>query len=142
MTTPVIIPEFGENYPLDYQKVNAALRQLAGTINALAGAQLLQIGNAGSEGTGYVPVSGGAFLGQIKAPSVLVGPFEGPQHPVVTTNDFATGSTGGAVLLAAAVPALDQIISSPPTQAQVIAIQETVNGMLIASKAAKQMANA
>lgn len=142
MTTPVIIPEFGENYPLDYDKVNAMLRSLVGVINGLGGTALLQMGSAVSADTGYVPVAGGAFLGQISAPSILVGPNAGAKHDVVTTNDFATGASGGVVLLAEEVAALIQAISNPPTQAQVEAIQAKVNAILGAMKNAKQMAGA
>lgn len=138
--TVTVIDEFSTENPYSTDKLNANFRALVGAINSLAGTEVVQFGATGNTGSGYVPVSGGAFLGQISAPSVLIGPTDGPKNNAVTTGDFATQAQGGVVLLAAQVAELTQAISNPPTQAEVQAVQDKVNALLQALTNAKQMA--
>jgi hypothetical protein len=100
---------------------------------------LLQLGVTPAVAAGYMPVTGGSFFGQISAPSILVGPPEGPQVDVITTADAATAALRGLVKQIAAIADLSQGISSPPTQAQVEAIQAKLNALLAGARAAEQL---
>lgn len=139
---PLIIPEFDENEnPFTVDKLNDILKGFAGAINSLAGETVVQFSptNPG-DGTGYAQLAGATFLGQISAPSILIGPAAGPKYDVVSKNDKAGAADYGVVKQAANVAALAQAITSPPTQAEVEAIQTALNDLLAALVAAEQMA--
>ncbi len=142
MSSPVVIHTFtapgGE--PFSLEKLDANIAAIVSAINALAAEPLLQLGVTPGVLSGYMPVTGGSFFGQISAPSILVGPPEGPQADVVTTADAATTALRGLVKQIAAVADLGQGISNPPTQAQVQAIQAKINELLAAARAAAVLA--
>lgn len=129
MTTPVLIFQFGEDEAFTLAKLNVNFQALVSAINALAAEQVLQFGPA-SASAQYLGIGGGTLLGQLAAPSILVGPDGGTKYPVVTTqgatfqgdveapamsvgsptpfpvvttNDAATLTTPGIVLQAEAV---------------------------------------
>ncbi|MEJ1355741.1 MAG: hypothetical protein RPU39_13770 [Candidatus Sedimenticola sp. (ex Thyasira tokunagai)] len=115
MTLPIIMQEFSEEVPPDYATLNANFRVLVATINSLVGATVIQFGAPNGDQT-FVPAAGGRFAGQVSAPSILVGPEEGPLKPVITK--------------AAAVPLLNQTISDPPTAAECQALTDKVDYLL------------
>lgn len=138
----VILTRFDAAAPFALDQLNANFQALAAALNSLAGERLVQLGTAaGNDGSGYVPEVGGTFLGQIKAPSILVGPAGETQHPVLTTDSAASEAVRGAVLQAAELAELTQSISSTPTQGQVEAIQAKLNSLIAALKAAGAMAD-
>ncbi len=103
MTTPVIVQKFGtEDAEFSLQALNQNFAALVAAINALAADTVLQLGVTPGNLNGYLPITGGTVLGQITAPSVLVGPVGGAQYPVLTTNDAATTGARGPVKQAAA----------------------------------------
>lgn len=139
--TITTINRFNENNPLTREKINENFQALMALINTLAGEVVVQFNNApGNDGSQFVPKTGGAFFGQITAPSLLVGPNEGTKHPVLTTDSAATEAVRGAVRMAAEVADLTQSISNPPTQSEVQAIQAKVNALLAALRTAGMVA--
>lgn len=141
MSTPVIVPVFGpQGEPFSLDSLNSALSAIVAAVNALAAEPVLQLGVIPGNQPQYMPITGGSFAGGISAPSVLIGPVGGTQHPAVTRNDAATAAARGVVLLAAAVADLTQAISNPPTQAEVQAISDTVDALLAALRAAGSLA--
>ena len=85
-----ILYKFGDSEPMTLDKMNSNFASVIGALNSLAGSQLLQLGPAaGGDGT-VVPVSGGAFLGQVSFPSVMIGPTGGTMYLAVTMGDIAT----------------------------------------------------
>ena len=106
------------------------------TFYGLAAEQLLQLGVTPGVYSGYMPVTGGTFQGQITAPSVLMGPVGGTQYEVVTKNSFATTAAAGIVKQMAAIADISTSISNPPTQAEVTAIKDKVNALLAAARTA------
>lgn len=141
---PLVIAEFDENEnPFSVEKLNDILKALAGTINSLAGETLVQFSPTNpDDGTGYAQLAGATFLGQISAPSILIGPADGQKYDAVSMNDQATPAKLGIVKQAANVAQLAQAITSPPTQAEVEAIQTALNDLLTALVSAEQMASA
>lgn len=123
MATPVVVTKFDETAAsVDIVTLNANLQAIIAAVNALALDTLLQLGPApGASGT-YMLVTGGTFLGQIAAPSMLIGPQAGPKYNVVTTNDVATEATAGAVKKAAASADTAAAVSAAYAQAEVQAI--------------------
>lgn len=103
MTTPVIVLTFGPNgQPFSLDGMNDNNAAIVAAINALAAEPLLQLGVTPGNLSGYLPITGGSLLGQITAPSVLVGPVGGPQFAALTVNDAATEGANGVVKKAAA----------------------------------------
>lgn len=104
MSAPVIILSFSSpgGQPFSLNGLDANFAALVAAINALAAEPLLQFGVTPGAASGFMPVTGGSFAGQITAPSVLIGPVAGPQYPAVTTNDLATTGAAGVVKKAAA----------------------------------------
>ncbi len=105
MSVPVIVLTFAGpgGQPLSLANLDANFAAIVAAINGLAAEPLLQLGVTPGVYSGYMPVTGGNFQGQITAPSILVGPVGGTQYAVVTTNDAATEATRGVVKKAAAV---------------------------------------
>jgi len=137
----VVIERFTDANPADINKLNANFAALVGIVNALAGDTLLELSPApGNDGGVYLPIAGGTLLGQLQAPSVLVGPNGGQKYEVITTNDTATAAAAGIVLAAGNVAQLAQAVSNPPTQAEVQAISDKVDELLAALVAAGEMA--
>lgn len=137
----VTINRFDENNPLTREKINENFQALIALVNTLAGEEIVQFTNAaGNDGSQYVPKTGGAFFGQITAPSILIGPTSGTKYNAVTTNDMAATGQAGVVKQAAALADLTQSITSPPTQAEVQAIQGKVNALLAAMRTAGMLA--
>lgn len=129
---PVLFIERFTDNNMTPAKINAAFAAIMSLVNGAAGEVLAQFsGQAGTGGENYLPISGGDLLGQLTAPSLEVGVGLN-KHPVVTTNDAAQAAVRGVVLKAAAVVDLAQAISNPPTQAEVTAIQNKVNALLVA----------
>ena len=136
--TTLILPRFDSSTPVSTDTLNQSFSAIVNAINMLSGSDILQWGQmAGS--SPYAELTGAAFLGGISAPSCLVGEAGGI-YPVVTTNDLATLGLPGIVMKAAAVVVLAQSISSPPTQAEVTAIQTALNNLILALKAAGSLA--
>lgn len=136
MSAPVIIPVFGPNgEPFTLERLNEAFAALVAAINALAAQQMLQLGGTPGNNAIYMPVTGGSFHGQITAPSILVGPPNGVQHRVVTTNDAASKAVAGVVRMAEAVSDLGATVSDPPAQAEVQAIADKIDELLAALRA-------
>lgn len=121
----IIIQEFSSDEDLNYAAMNAVIRRLVGAINSLAGEQVASIGTASADPS-YVPSIGGRFSGQVTAPSILIGPAEGPFSPVVPQSQVASTDKAGLVYQAAHVAALTTILSDPPAQAEV---QQIVDGL-------------
>lgn len=115
MSTPVIINKFDADNPFEVQKLNDVLQLLISTINALSADTLLQFGVTPGGMTQYMLVAGGQFSGQIGAPAVLIGPVEGTQYPVVTSNDMATEANPGLVRKVPAVPDTGDMIFNIPS---------------------------
>jgi len=137
----VVIERFTQNNPADINKLNANFAALVGAINALVGDSLLELSPApGNDGGVYLPIAGGTLLGQLQAPSILVGPNGGNKYEVITTDDTATAAKEGIVLAAANVAQLAQAVSNPPTQAEVQALSDKVDELLAALVASGEMA--
>lgn len=133
----ITLPSFDADNPLDEAQVTQALQLIAGVVNGLAGEATLKVGSAPSNpNPDYVAQTGGNFLGQITASSVLVGPPSGTQYAVVTKNDLATSSAAGIAKAAAALADLNQTISGSYTQAEVQAISDKVDALLAALRTA------
>ena len=131
--------KFGESETFSLEKLNENTIRLAAQINALAGSQLLDVGGAtGNDGSGYAPLIGANFLGQITAPSVLVGPSSA-RKPVVTEGSLATTTKAGIVKAATAVADLAQDVSATPTEAEVQLISDKVDALLGALRTAGLM---
>lgn len=135
MTTPVILLKLIEGDPANLDNLNANFETLSAVINAMAEDTLLQFGAVPGAIDGYMPLIGGNFIGQISAPSILVGPAAGTKYPVVTTDDTATTGTAGLVEMAAAVADLNQTIAGPSI-AEVQAISDKVDELLASLRAA------
>jgi len=99
MSAPVIILTFAApgGQPFELSALDANFAALVAAINALAAEPLLQLGVTPGVAAGFMPVTGGAFVGQITAPSMLIGPVAGPQVDVLTRNDIATTGLAGVV---------------------------------------------
>jgi hypothetical protein len=95
--TATVIFQFSDSEPFTLVKLNANFANLAAAVNALSADPLLQVGTVPGGAGNYMPQSGGQFQGQIGAPSMVVGPVGGTQHPVVTTGTLATVSDVGVV---------------------------------------------
>ena len=119
--TATVIFQFGDDEPFTLMKLNANFANLAAGLNALSGDPLFQVGTVPGGSGGFVPVTGGQFLGQIGAPSLVVGPVGGAQHPVLTTVSVATVSDVGVVKQALAsadtAPAAGDTYSQTQVQA-------------------------
>lgn len=137
MSTPVVVPLFGpQGEPFTLDALNEALAAIVAAVNALAGEPVLQLGITPGNQPGYMPITGGTFLGQIQAPSVLIGPNGGPLNEAIDAGDLATTAIAGIVKMAAAIADLGQTISNPPTQAEVQAITDKIDGLLAALRTA------
>lgn len=135
------INRFDEDTPFTLARLNDNFQRLVAAVNTLAGEQIVQLGTVGGDdGSGALPITGGTLLGQLAAPSVVVGPAGGTQYPVVTTNDAPTASVRGAVLRAAAIASVSTSISNPPTQAEVTALKTAINDILAAARTAGWLA--
>lgn len=100
--------------------VNANFEAPAAAVNGLNGEVVLTVGAAEQGGSlAFVPVTGGRFLGQITAPSLLIGPPAGTQKPVLTQGDSAT-----------AIANLEQTIAGAYTPAQVQALSNKLDELL------------
>lgn len=98
MATPVIVLTFGPNgQPFSIDGMNDNFAAIVAAINALAAEPLLQLGVTPGNLSGYMPITGGSFQGQITAPSVLIGPVAGPQYAGLTVNDLASTGAPGVV---------------------------------------------
>lgn len=138
MSVPVIVLTFTGpgGQPFSLANLDANFAVFVAAINGLAAEPLLQLGVTPGVYSGYMPVTGGTFQGQITAPSVLMGPVGGTQHEVVTKNSFATTAAAGIVKQMAAIADISTSISNPPTQAEVTAIKDKVNALLAAARGA------
>ncbi len=138
MSVPVIVLTFTGpgGQPFSLANLDANFAVFVAAINGLAAEPLLQLGVTPGVYSGYMPVTGGTFQGQITAPSVLMGPVGGTQHEVVTKNSFATTAAAGIVKQMAAIADISTSISNPPTQAEVTAIKDKVNALLAAARTA------
>lgn len=95
---PTVVHQFNDANPFDVDKLNDSLAALVGAVNALAGDSQVQLSPApGNDGSFGVPVAGGGFLGQISAPSILVGDPEGTQYLVLTKEDVLSIATLGSI---------------------------------------------
>lgn len=133
--TQIVIQEFSSDEELNYAGLNAVIRRLVGAINSLAGEQVATIGTASADPS-TVPTTGGRFAGQIIAPSILIGPTDGPFVPVVQADQAAEQGALGLVYQVGHIAALSQAISDPPSQAEVQALQtanEALRAALIAA---------
>jgi hypothetical protein len=138
--TTLTLQKFSGDHPFSIDELNITLDAIAGTINGLAGQQVIQFTPlGGNDNSAYVPASGGDFTGPITAPSMQIGD-ESAKYPVLTTDDAATTAIKGPVLKAAAVSALTQTISASPTQAEVTAIQTKLNDLIAKMKTAGSLA--
>ena len=117
MAAPVIILTFAAPgaQPFQLSLLDANFAALVAAINALAAEPLLQLGVTPGVAAGFMPVTGGAFVGQITAPSMLIGPVEGPQVDVLTRADLAT--TGLAGVVKKAIANVDAVASAVATLA-------------------------
>lgn len=98
MSTPIVIPNFGASgQPFSLDALNEALAAIVASINALSADPLLQYGVTPGNNSSYLSTIGGSLLGQLTAPSILVGPVGGTQYAVVTLNDLATTAVPGVV---------------------------------------------
>lgn len=131
----VIVNRFDENNPFELDKLNQNFQALIAAVNALAGDDVLSLGVVTDDSPQYMPKTGGTFLGHVTAPSLEVG-----GAAVVTTASAASSATRGAVLRALAVASLAGGISNPPTQAEVAAIYNGVNALLVALRNAGVLA--
>lgn len=131
----VTVHRFGVDDPFSLDKLNDVHQALVSAINALAGDDVLQLGVPVDSSPQYMPKTGGEFLGQIKAPSILIG-----VNAVVTRADTATTALAGVVKAATAVADIATAISNPPTQAEVTAIKNSVNSLLAALRVAGSLA--
>ena len=138
MSVPVIVLTFTGpgGQPFSLANLDANFAVFVAAINGLAAEPLLQLGVTPGVYSGYMPVTGGTFQGQITAPSVLMGPVGGTQYEVVTKNSFATTAAAGIVKQMAAIADISTSISNPPTQAEVTAIKDKVNALLAAARTA------
>ena len=137
----IVLTRFNTNNPFTIKDLNENFAAIVAAVNAMAGEEVVQMGAVGNlDSGGYVPKSGGRFYGQVSAPSLVIGPDAGPYNAAVTVEDAPTGATRGVVLQAAAVADLAQSISNPPTQAEVTAIQDKINDLLTAARAAGWLA--
>jgi len=133
----VVLTRFTKSNPVTLKGINDNFAALVAAVNAMAGEEVVQMGAvAGIDDGGYVPKTGGRFFGQVSAPSLVLGPDAGPVYSAVTTDDAASEALAGVVKMAAAVADLSQSITNPPTQAEVTAIQNKVNALLAALRAA------
>lgn len=132
---PVILNRFDEDNPLTLEAVNANFQALVAVVNSLAGENAVQLGVLLDDSPQYMPKAGGTFLGQVVAPSILIG-----TAPVVTTATAATAAVRGAVKQASALAAMATAIGNPPTQSQVTELRDLLNSLIAALKAAEQMA--
>lgn len=139
MTTPVLLYEFSATEPFTLDKLNVNFQGLASVVNALAAEQVAQFGSA-SPSAQYLGIGGGTLLGQLAAPSILVGPDGGTKYAVVTTNNAATPATRGAVLQAAAVADLSLTAGASYSQAQLQAVINKVDALLAALRTAGVLA--
>ncbi len=95
---------FDDTNPPTLAKLTHNFQALASLINGLTGDFTVELSPAPGDISGdFVPVSGGPFLGQISAPSIVVGPPNGTKHEVLTSNSAPTATERGGLLLAAAV---------------------------------------
>lgn len=126
----VIIQRLVEGEVGNLDALNDNMAKFAALINSMSQQQLVQFGaTPGDPGTA-MPLLGGDFVGQITAPSMLVGPAAGPKYPVVTENDTASSTVAGIVMAAVAIADLAQTISATPTQAEVQAISDKMDELL------------
>lgn len=139
MTTPVLLYEFSATEPFTVDKLNVNFQALVSTVNALAAEQVAQFGLA-SPSAQYLGIAGGTLLGQLAAPSILVGPDGGTKYPVVTTNDAATTATRGAVKQGAAVASLGLTAGVAYSQAQMQAVISKLDELLSAMRVAGLLA--
>lgn len=122
MSTPVILQRFDDETPFDLTKLNGNFAAIVAAVNSLALDTLLQFGATPGAEPGYMPVTGGNFLGGIAAPSMQVGPASGTKYDVVTTNTPATQAVRGAVKQAAASADSAGAVGAAYSQAEVQAI--------------------
>ncbi len=131
----VILQRFDDTNPLNTDAVNANFQALVAVVNALAGSNALQLGVVVDDSPQYMPKTGGTFMGQIDAPSILLDGV-----PVIKQDDYATTLLRGLVMKAAAVADISTSISNPPTQAEVTALKNKVNELLASMRVAAQLA--
>ena len=123
----LILQKFSADHPFNVDELNTVLDAIAGTINGLAGSQVLLFTPlGGNNNTAYVPQVGGDFTGPITAPAIQVG-LTGSMYPVLTTNDRASLSVAGPMIKAAAVSTITQTISGTYVKAEMDVIQTKVN---------------
>lgn len=115
---------FDESNPFTMDKLNDSLANIVGAINALAQDSLLTLTPAaGADGSLYVPVAGGAFAGQISAPSVVQGPVGGPYSSLIAQNALDAVNTLGTTA------------SGTYTQAELQAVIDKLDALITALKA-------
>lgn len=127
--TATVIFQFGDAEPFTLVKLNANFANLAAGLNALSGDPLFQVGTVPGGDGGYMPVTGGQFLGQIGAPSLVVGPVGGTQHPVVTTGTLATVSDVGVVKQALAAADTAAAVGATYSQTEVQALLDELRDL-------------
>ncbi len=130
----IVVNRFDEDNPFELDKLNDNFQLLIAAINTLAGDDVLSLGAVVDASPQYMPKTGGTFLGQVVAPSLIV-----DGAAVVTTATAATTAVRGAVKMALAVADLAGSISNPPTQAEVTAIRDKVNALLAALRTAEML---
>lgn len=127
----VIVNRFDDTNPLNTNGVNENFQALIAAINALAGSNVVQLGVVVDDSPLYMPKTGGTFIGQIAAPSVLIA-----GELALTRADVATTVLEGVVKAAAILADISTSVSSPPTQAEVLAIKTGLNTLLANLRAA------
>lgn len=127
----VILNRFDDTNPLNTDGVNENFQALVAAINALGGSNLLQLGVVTDDSPQYMPKTGGTFIGQITAPSIMIG-----ASPAVSRADLATTVVAGVVKQAAILADFATSISNPPTQAEVNALKAHLNTLLANLRAA------
>jgi hypothetical protein len=127
----MVVNRFDAGNPFELDKLNENFQLLIAAINALAADDVLSLGVLVDASPQYMAKTGGAFLGQITAPSCAVG-----GSPVVTQGTLAATAVAGAVKKALAVADLVTAIGNPPTQAQVTEIRDKINALMASLRAA------
>jgi len=128
----VILEKFDTENPFSIDKVNANFAAIAAVVNSALGDTQLQFGSTPNANPEFLSIMGGTLLGQLTAPSLLIGTMKETKYPVVTTKDKAKIDKVGLIKQAAKVALLSQTISATPSQSEVQAISTALDGLISA----------
>ena len=131
----VILERFDDNNPVNTPAINANFQAIVAAVNALAGSNVLQLGVLVDDSPLYMPKTGGAFSGQISAPSMVLN-----GNAVVARGDLASTGLAGLVKAAAAVADLAGTPGVTYQQLEIIGIYAKINALLAALRTAGSLA--